>query len=109
MDTYEYEESCQLKSHRKLNIHEGSPGITRVKHHPWLYIPPSLYEEGLFHLGSSHKSYIGSVSSLRSEEWLQCPNIGAGDVWCKYVSWNFCLIQKPVQANTFPCMTYGCL
>ena len=94
--TQEVEESCQLKIHRKLNGHEGSPRVTRVKHHPCLYIPLPLYEQGLFTLAPPMKHREFSVSSLRSEEWLQCPIIGASDVWCTYVSWNFFLIHKHV-------------
>ena len=92
MDTQEYEESCKLKSHRKLNSHEGSQRVTRVKHHPLVIYTPSLYEQRTFHLGSSHKALERSTSSLRSKEWLQCPTIGASDVHCKHVSWNFYLI-----------------
>ena len=32
MDTHEYEESCNLKSHRKLNSHESIQRVTRGKH-----------------------------------------------------------------------------
>lgn len=107
--THEVEESCHLKSHRKLNNHGGSPRVTRVKHQPWLYIPLPLYEQGLFTLDPPMKHREFSVSSLRSKEWLQCPTIGTSDVWCTNVSWNFCLIKEPVKTNTFSCMFCRCL
>ena len=50
--THEAEESYHLKIHRKLKSHEGSPRVTRVKHHPWIYIPLPLYEQGNFTLAS---------------------------------------------------------
>ena len=55
MNTCEYEESCQFKSHRKLNSHEGSSRVTKIKNHPWLYITPSLYEKGIFNLAPPTK------------------------------------------------------
>lgn len=68
MDTHEYEESCKLKSHRKLNNHEGSQRVTRSKYHPLVIYTPSLYEQMTFHLGSSHKALERLASSLRSKE-----------------------------------------
>ena len=109
IDTHEYEESCQLKSHRKLNNHEGRWRVTRVKHHSWLYIPPHCTSKQIFTLAPPTKHREFSVSSLRSKEWLQCPITGTSDVWCTNVSWESCLIQKPVKANTFSCMFCRCL
>ena len=99
--TYEVEESRQLKSHRKLNSHEGGPRVTRVNHHPWLYIPPHCMSKGIFDLGSSSKALERSPSSLRSKGWLQCPTIRASDVHCKHVSWNFLLILEVSKGNMF--------
>jgi len=48
--TYDVEDSHQLKSHRKLNNHEGSPRVTRVKNHSWLYIPPHCMRKWIFTL-----------------------------------------------------------
>ena len=48
--TYEIEESCQLKSHKKSNSHEGSQRVTRVSYPPWLYIPPHCMSKLLFNL-----------------------------------------------------------
>lgn len=107
--TQEVKDSCQLKSHRKLNGHEGSPRVTRVKHHPWLYIPLPFYQKGHFTLAPPTGPWEFPVCSLRREEWLQCPITGIGDVWCKNVSWDFCLIQKPVKAITFSHMFFRCL
>jgi len=92
MNTHEYEESCKLKSHRKLNIRVSSQIVTRGKHHPLVIYTPSLYEKKTFHLSNSHKSLERPASSLRSKEWHQCPTTEASDVQCKYVSWKFCLI-----------------
>ena len=48
MDTQEYEESCQLKSHTKLNGHEGILTDTRVSFTLGYKYPPHLYTNGLF-------------------------------------------------------------
>lgn len=87
-NTHEYEESCKMKNHWKLNNHEGSQRVTRGEHHTSVIYALSLYEQTNFHLGLSRKRLDRSVSSLRSKEWLQCPTIGASYVQCKYVSWN---------------------
>jgi len=82
MDTHEYEESCKLKIHMKLNSHEGSQRVTRGRHHPLVIYTPSFYEPETFHLGSSRKALERSASSLRSKEWFQCPTTGASDIQC---------------------------
>jgi len=71
--------------------------------------PPNCMSKEFFTLAPPTKHIEFSVSSLRSEEWLQCPTIGASDILCKYVPWNFLLTQKPIHANTFSCMSCGCL
>ena len=62
MDPHEYEESCKLKSHRKLNNHEGSQRVAGGKHHPLVIYTPLLYEKMAFHLGSSCKALERSAS-----------------------------------------------
>ena len=80
MDTHDYEESCKLKSQKKLNNHESSQRVTRGKHHPLVIYSPSLYEKNNFHLGSSRKASERSVSYVRRKEWLQCATTTASDV-----------------------------
>ncbi len=47
MDTHEYEESCQLKILRKLNNHDGSQRVLRIKHHPLvIYTPLFIQAKG---------------------------------------------------------------
>jgi len=81
--------SCKLKSHRKLNNHDGIQRVTSGKHYRLVIYTPSLYEQGNFHLGSSRKALERSTSSLRRKEWLQCSTIVASDEHCKIVYWNF--------------------
>jgi len=99
-----------VKSHVSWKVIGNQIVMRVVKDSPLFIYTPSLYELRTFHLGSSRKALERSTSSLRSKEWLWYPTIGASDVHCKHVSWNFYLIKhKPSRPAHSSSVDYECL
>lgn len=88
----------------KWNSDEGSPRVMGGDGSPYfLYMHPHCIRNELFTLAYPIRHHREKLVLLGRNSWLQYSTIGASDVRCIHVSWDFYLIPE-AWWNMFSCM-----